>query len=197
MAAAGPVWWAILQINKVSANARLIRWPIAGARSDGTAWPPAWGQGRGPNRGWLRIRPKITHKPMSRSDQRASGKVGLCGQRQAVLYPIDNTRFSSNRRRSHFWTAGGLPLASAQPPVSLVVDPKYQGIVVTSDCVTRISCGRFWVVSSTDPWCCALCCGIRFSQKATNEPHKRKLDLFSNDPNASRLFSYLTPRPAK
>jgi hypothetical protein len=29
---------------------------------------------------WLRIRPKLTHKPMQRSDRVTSGKVSLCGR---------------------------------------------------------------------------------------------------------------------
>jgi hypothetical protein len=35
--------------------------------------------------GWLRIRPNITHKPKRRSIRKASGKVNLCGHRDAAV----------------------------------------------------------------------------------------------------------------
>jgi hypothetical protein len=55
---------------------------------------------------WLRMRPKITHKPMQRSSRLASRKVGLCGQAGAILYLIENKSLFESLWRTHFWTAG-------------------------------------------------------------------------------------------
>ena len=49
-------------------------------------------------RRWLRIRPKLTHKPMQRS-----GRVRTAG---LALYLIENITLFESRWRTHFWTAG-------------------------------------------------------------------------------------------